>query len=246
MLCCSAAHAVIIFHLQLSLADACRSCNRAVPRMTYSYNTFEAAGSVDSGDWPAATTRSYVLDSKTLTNTNFVAVPGPGAGGLRARNLEGALVAANEIGSMQQQFVRAQPSFFGSFQAYDPTRAGPVWAALFNQISTIKSVNTPDLDSLIPRQARGIEWSRAPPHSPPAQLAPVSGALRRQDGPGMPLSPSPHHPPVHRPLSPLRFLRFRRNNRTPPQVGELDGQYDVQIAADWASNVVGWSRPGRA
>lgn len=86
--------------------------------MTYAYSTFKAAGKVDSGDWSNAT-RSYVLDSKTLTNTNFVAVIGGNTYPGLARNLAGALVAANEIASMQQQFVRAQPAFFGSSQARD-------------------------------------------------------------------------------------------------------------------------------
>lgn len=95
--------------------------------MTYSYNTFEAAGNVDSGLWPT-TTRSYVLDSKTLTNTNFVALPGGITYPALARNLPGALVAANEIASMQQQFVRAQPAFFGSFQARGAPRQ-PVFCA---------------------------------------------------------------------------------------------------------------------
>lgn len=110
-------------------------CDVSVRRMTYSYNTFEAVGNVESGLWPT-TTRSYVMDSKTLTNTNFIAIPGGSKYPTLARNLAGALVAGNEIASMQQQFVRAQPAFFGSFQARATVATKAAFALGFSLVSS--------------------------------------------------------------------------------------------------------------
>jgi putative spermidine/putrescine transport system substrate-binding protein len=82
--------------------------------VTLSYDIGHAAYMVESANWPS-TTRSLVLTSGTIANTNFVLIPA------NAKNKLAAVVAGNYIASAQAMFSRAQPEVIGALQAYDPT-----------------------------------------------------------------------------------------------------------------------------
>lgn len=82
--------------------------------VTLSYDIGHAAYMIEAGEWPS-TTRSIVLTSGTIANTNFVLIPA------NAKNKLPAVVAGNYIASAQAMFSRAQPEVIGALQVYDPT-----------------------------------------------------------------------------------------------------------------------------
>jgi putative spermidine/putrescine transport system substrate-binding protein len=113
---------------------------------TFSYDPFRAASAVADGTWNATTTRSYVFTAGnligTIANTNFVAIP------KNAPNLAAALVTANAIASPAQMFARAHANVWGTFPAYTPGRIDEGWEAAFEEIDAVRSVNTPQFDTL--------------------------------------------------------------------------------------------------
>jgi len=97
-----------------------------------SYDPNHASTNILNGNY-AETTKSYVLDTGTISNTNFVAIPA------NSQNKAAALVAANMIGSIEAIFTRAQPERWGALPAYDansPMMLASGWDAAFDYITT--------------------------------------------------------------------------------------------------------------
>ena len=97
-----------------------------------SYDPNHASTNILNGNYEE-TTKSYVLDTGTISNTNFVAIPA------NSQNKAAALVAANMIGSIEAIFTRAQPERWGALPAYDansPMMLASGWDAAFDYITT--------------------------------------------------------------------------------------------------------------
>eukprot|EP00729_Bicosta_minor_P005557 gene5557-19006_t len=97
-----------------------------------SYDPNHATTNILNGNYEN-TTKSYVLDTGTIANTNFVAIPA------NSQNKAAALVAGNMIGSLEAIFTRAQPERWGALPAFDANGRDVVdsgWDAAFDYITT--------------------------------------------------------------------------------------------------------------
>ena len=106
------------------------------------YDPTTAATNILSNHWPT-TTKSYLLTSGTISNTNFVAIP------KNSGKKAAAMVTANFIGQMESMFVRTQPSVWGALQSFDPAAKHIVdsgWDTPFNYID--KHASTPTVEDL--------------------------------------------------------------------------------------------------
>ncbi len=74
--------------------------------MTMSYNPVHAQSMIDSGQFPE-TSKSFVLEAGTLSNTHYLAVP------FNASNSSGAFVVINEMISFEAQIEKFKPSVWG-------------------------------------------------------------------------------------------------------------------------------------
>merc|ERR1712151_92816 len=85
------------------------------------------------------TTKAYVLKNAGLANVNFLSVP------LNSDNKAGAMVAINHMGTMEAQFMRAQPEGWGAMPAHDPFLPAvheSGWDAAFDYINVQHDVPT--------------------------------------------------------------------------------------------------------
>ena len=99
------------------------------------------AGSTCTKDCWSGTVKGYVLDSGTISNTNFVAIP------INSGSKEAAMVAGNVIASAEErQFTRAdEATGWGALQAFDPaanTFANGGWDTVFNSLEAHASAPT--------------------------------------------------------------------------------------------------------
>jgi putative spermidine/putrescine transport system substrate-binding protein len=96
------------------------------------YDPNHASTNILNGNYEE-TTKSYVMDTGTIANTNFVAIPA------NSQNKAAALVAGNMIGSIEAVFTRAQPERWGALPAIDANGKKMVesgWDAAFDYITT--------------------------------------------------------------------------------------------------------------
>lgn len=110
--------------------------------MDFSFQASEASTQIQDelNPWPE-TMQAYVLDTGTISDTNYLAIP------VNAQNKEAALVAVNHIASAGQMFVRSQPEVWGALQAFDPTAPSMVeWDVAFDYILTHEA--TPTMEEL--------------------------------------------------------------------------------------------------
>ncbi|MDP9478154.1 MAG: ABC transporter substrate-binding protein, partial [Actinomycetota bacterium] len=82
---------------------------------TMSYNPYSAERQVEKGIFPE-TTRTYLLDGGTLSNTNYVAIPFNGP------NKEGAQVVANFLQSPEAQLEMQRAHVVGGLTTLDLTK----------------------------------------------------------------------------------------------------------------------------
>jgi len=98
------------------------------------------AGSTCIKDCWSGTVKGYVLDSGTISNTNFVAIP------INSGSKEAAMVAGNVIASAEGQFTRADTTTgWGALQAFDPAAdnfANGGWDTVFNSLEAHASAPT--------------------------------------------------------------------------------------------------------
>jgi putative spermidine/putrescine transport system substrate-binding protein len=92
-----------------------------------SYGPSDAARLIEQGKYPE-TTRTYVFDSGTIGNTNYVAIA------YNSPHKAGAMVLANFLASMEATYDRANPEVWGTLPAFDPARIPAEWQQKFNEI----------------------------------------------------------------------------------------------------------------
>lgn len=89
-----------------------------------SYHPAEASKKVNDGLYPIST-RTFVFEEGTISNTHFVAIP------FNAEDKEGAMVVADFLLSPDAQLQKADPAVWGDFPAIDVNRLEPEWQARF-------------------------------------------------------------------------------------------------------------------
>ena len=81
------------------------------------YGPANASNLISQGIYPE-TVRTFVFDTGTLANNNFVAIP------FNAANPAGAMVVANYMNSPEFQLIMADPDQWGWLMTIDPRRMG--------------------------------------------------------------------------------------------------------------------------
>jgi putative spermidine/putrescine transport system substrate-binding protein len=80
--------------------------------MTMGYHPTKAAGEIEKGNFPESS-RSFVIEEGTISNTHFLAIP------FNAPQKEAALVAANFLLSFEAQYDKMIPANWGDFTVLD-------------------------------------------------------------------------------------------------------------------------------
>ena len=101
-----------------------------------SYNPAKAANLVEQGIYPEST-RSYVLDSGTIGNTHYVAIP------YNATNKAGAMVVANFLLSPAAQYEKNLPEVWGDPSALTLELLPADWRASFEALPTHPAAASP-------------------------------------------------------------------------------------------------------
>jgi len=106
--------------------------------MTMSYNPVHAQSMIDSGQFPE-TSKTFVLDAGTLSNTHYLAVP------FNTANASGALVAINEMISFEAQVEKFKPSVWGDGLAISTSRMSDEQIKTVNNIDRGQSTLSPEI-----------------------------------------------------------------------------------------------------
>ena len=100
------------------------------------YNPARAANLVEQGIYPESA-RTYVLDSGTLGNTHFVAIP------YNAPSKAGAMVVANFLLSPPAQYQKNLPAVWGDPTALTLELLPDTWQTAFRELTTHPSAASP-------------------------------------------------------------------------------------------------------
>lgn len=95
--------------------------------MTMSYDPALAASEVLKGRFPQST-RTYLLDGGTLSNTHFLSIP------FNASDKAGALIAINELMSPAAQTAKLSPENWGDLTALDLEKLSPEQQQAMNEV----------------------------------------------------------------------------------------------------------------
>ena len=95
--------------------------------MTMSYDPALAASEVLNGRFPEST-RTFVLDGGTLSNTHFLSIP------FNSSDKAGALVAINEMMSPAAQTAKLSPENWGDLTALDLDKLSPEQQQAMNEV----------------------------------------------------------------------------------------------------------------
>jgi putative spermidine/putrescine transport system substrate-binding protein len=98
-----------------TLSDLDRLYSQGEVWMTMGYNEARAESQMKDGVFPA-TTRSFVLDSGTIGNTHFLAIP------FNSPNKAGAITAINFLLSPEAQLAKYDSTYWGENIALDPSK----------------------------------------------------------------------------------------------------------------------------
>ena len=101
-----------------------------------SYNPAKAANLVEQGIYPEST-RSYVLDSGTIGNTHYLAIP------YNAPNKAGAMLIADFLLSPEAQYEKNLPEVWGDPTALTLELLPPDWQEAFRDLPVHPSATSP-------------------------------------------------------------------------------------------------------
>lgn len=98
-----------------SLTELDRLYSQSEVWITMGYNEARAESFINEGTFPEST-QSFVLDSGSIGNTHFLAIP------YNSPNKEGALVAINELLSPDAQMTKYENTYWGESMGIDPKK----------------------------------------------------------------------------------------------------------------------------
>ncbi|WP_426843442.1 ABC transporter substrate-binding protein [Metabacillus sp. 84] len=122
--------------------------------MTMGYNEARAESLIEKGVFPE-TTRSFVLESGSIGNTHFLAVPANSA------NKEAALVSIDFLLSPEAQIKKLSPEYWGESPALDYSKLTEEQRESFDEIDRGKSVLSPEEleDAFLPEiDSQYVNW----------------------------------------------------------------------------------------
>ncbi|WP_430882916.1 ABC transporter substrate-binding protein [Fusibacter sp. JL216-2] len=106
--------------------------------MTMSYNPVHAQSMIDSGQFPE-TSKTFVLDNGTLSNTHYLAVP------FNTTNASGAFVVINEMISFEAQLEKFKPSVWGDGLAISVNKLSDSEKDMVNSVDRGQSTLSPEV-----------------------------------------------------------------------------------------------------
>ena len=106
--------------------------------MTMSYNPVHAQSMIDSGQFPE-TSKTFVLENGTLSNTHYLAVP------FNTQNASGAFVVINEMISFEAQLEKFKPSVWGDGLAISVNKLSDAEKDMVNAVDRGESTLSPEV-----------------------------------------------------------------------------------------------------
>ncbi len=137
-----------------TLTDLDRLYSQAEVWMTMGYNEARAESLIQDGVFPE-TTKSFVLESGSIGNTHFLAIP------FNSPNKAGAMVAIDYMMSTDAQLAKYESTYWGENMALDPTKLPEDAQEKLAKMDRGASVLTPEelSESLLPEVDAGyVNW----------------------------------------------------------------------------------------
>ncbi|GGJ79449.1 putative spermidine/putrescine transport system substrate-binding protein [Anoxybacillus voinovskiensis] len=137
-----------------SLTELDRMYSQGEVWMTMGYNEARAESLIKNGTFPTST-RSFVLESGSIGNTHFLAIP------FNSPNKAGAMVTINFLLSPQAQLEKFRPTYWGEGMSLDPNKLSEQDQQTLKQINRGKSVLSSDVlkKHLLPEvDSRYVDW----------------------------------------------------------------------------------------
>ncbi|WP_338777825.1 ABC transporter substrate-binding protein [Metabacillus sp. FJAT-52054] len=122
--------------------------------MTMGYNEARAESLIEKGVFPEST-RSFVLESGSIGNTHFLAIPA------NSSNKEAALASINFLLSPEAQIKKLSPEYWGESPALDYSKLSNQQKAEYDEIKRGDSVLKPEQlkDAFLPEiDSRYVNW----------------------------------------------------------------------------------------
>ncbi|WP_246943175.1 ABC transporter substrate-binding protein [Bacillus pinisoli] len=137
-----------------TLSDLDRLYSQGEVWMTMGYNEARAESQINDGIFPKST-RSFVLDTGSIGNTHFLAIP------FNSPNKVGALTTINFLLSPEAQLTKYESTYWGENLSLDPSRLSKADQSKLASINRGNSVLSPETlkKSLLPEvDAKYVEW----------------------------------------------------------------------------------------
>ncbi|WP_243385277.1 ABC transporter substrate-binding protein [Bacillus kexueae] len=115
------------------LTELDRLYSRGEVWMTMGYNEARAESLINEGVFPK-TTKSFVLDTGSIGNTHFLAIP------FNSPNKAGAMVVINHLLSPDAQLAKYEPTYWGDRFSLDLSKLPAEMQAKFNEVDRGDSV----------------------------------------------------------------------------------------------------------
>lgn len=122
--------------------------------LTMAYDPIKASAEIQNGRFPE-TTKTFVFDGGTLSNTHYLAIP------FNTTNPEAALVAINALLSPEAQAAKLDPANWGDLPAIDLTTLDESQTALFTSLdlgSAALSLEELEANRIPEIPAKYVEW----------------------------------------------------------------------------------------
>ncbi|MCA1320935.1 ABC transporter substrate-binding protein [Bacillus tianshenii] len=136
------------------LTELDRLYNQGEVWMTFGYNEARAESLIKNGNFPKST-KSFIMDSGSIGNTHFLAVP------FNSPNKAGAMASINYLLSPEAQLMKYDSTYWGENIALDPTKLSEEDRAKLESMDRGDSVLPPDVlaEKNLPEvDAKYVNW----------------------------------------------------------------------------------------
>ncbi len=101
--------------------------------ISYGFEVFQTSGLIQAGEYPD-TFDTYVLDTKTVSNAHYLAIP------FNSTNKEGAMLVIDFLQSPQAQLEKMKPSVWGDLAVIDAGKLSDEQVALLAEIEQAPAI----------------------------------------------------------------------------------------------------------